>query len=198
MFGSKVYYLYWDPERVMWNQRGQEEIFLWYSDESKAFQICLNKEREVIISRDVKFAEDLRTNQKAAALTQVNYSFLDHKPEEGHRLFDIGNNLPPEKGEIKQSESQQEDFRVSDHQGITQPARQVHVTYSKTKMESTKRKPGRPKGSRSKTGVKRRTLELVLKEDTESQSTEKKFTSSSRRRRIDWRRRVHIHVWNVD
>ena len=52
VFGSKVHYLDRDPERGKLDQRGQEGIFLGYSDESKAYRIWSNKKRGVIISRD--------------------------------------------------------------------------------------------------------------------------------------------------
>ena len=56
VFGSKVHYQARNPERGKLGQRGQEGIFLRYSDVSKGFRIWSKKKRKVIISRDVKFS----------------------------------------------------------------------------------------------------------------------------------------------
>jgi transposase InsO family protein len=60
VFGARVFYLDREPGRGKFDSRGQEGIFLGYADHSKAYRVWSTKGRKVVISRDVKFVEEIR------------------------------------------------------------------------------------------------------------------------------------------
>lgn len=64
IFGSKSYCLRRDPGRGKLEPRGEEGILVEYSEASKGYRIWLPDKRKVIISRDVKFLENLDQRSK--------------------------------------------------------------------------------------------------------------------------------------
>lgn len=48
-----------NPQKGKFYSRSEKGIFVGYSNESKAYRIWLSKSRKVIVSRDVKFVNEL-------------------------------------------------------------------------------------------------------------------------------------------
>ena len=55
VFGEKVYILNKDPTKGKFDQKGLPEIFVGYSEQSKAFRIWFPEQKKARVSRDVKF-----------------------------------------------------------------------------------------------------------------------------------------------
>ncbi|KMQ84419.1 copia protein, partial [Lasius niger] len=59
IFGSKVFVLDKNPQKGKFDSRSEEGIFVGYSNESKAYRVWLPKSHKLIVSRDVKFLNEL-------------------------------------------------------------------------------------------------------------------------------------------
>ena len=126
----------------------------------------------MIISRDVEFAEDLNTNPKIAAESQINLLPLDHKPEENRRFVEAEYNLSPEEEKIERTDDQEEDFRGFDRNPLDNEVE--NVADEEISVIETKRKPGQPKGRRSTTALENKNPRIGIRTGLRSSTLQEK------------------------
>lgn len=162
VFGSHVFYLDRDPARWKLSQRGHEGRFLGYSEESKAFRIWSLKKNKIIISRDVKFIENKETSSESK-IPSKGYSFVDiehnspHESEDLEDIFpreseDLDHTLPRESEDIESDDN--ESFRGFEREENQRDDPDEEAPNAGGTPES-KREPGRPKGSGTKSGTQK-------------------------------------------
>lgn len=139
-FGCDAYILDKSPGKGKFDPRGQEGIFVGYSDKSKAYRMWSPKDRKVYISRDVKFFdefnskepfEDIVTSETRNGRSQI----LECTGKIRETL--IGQNKSDDQIEDDTSGDQIENNTMNDEEepGIA---------------DTPKRGPGRPKGAATK------------------------------------------------
>lgn len=177
IFGSHVYYLNRDPGRGKLEQRGEEGIFLGYSEESKAFRIWSPKKGQL---RHVKFID----NQKLNENNKLNLPSICNTQKKEKRFIDIEHIIP-------ENSDDEEDFRGFENQQIEQ-AEPINIE-EEEEVENIepRRNPGRPRGSKNKSsqemniprtgtrsGLRSNTIKTPVEQDNQTQDKEARYTES--------------------
>jgi len=84
-FGEKAFFLNKSPNKSKFEVRGIEGLFVGYSTISKAYRIWVPNERKIVVTRDVRFTNELKPDNKyediiSSETTNGRFKVLDDSP----------------------------------------------------------------------------------------------------------------------